>query len=157
MGEPQKGGRAHFEISVGKQKGVEHNFWLKFSGGKNLGGNYDKINPTAFVHNSNYNCFFRNPIYLWQKHVKRNGVRYDIMNAAISHKCRSITFYYGITSRKNYENLIVQIHNFIIENGKVSKYGVFSGPSAGKYGPEKTPYLDTFHAVNVSCRWHKFT
>ena len=29
---------------------------------------------------------------------------------------------------------------------KVSKYGVFSGPNAGKYGPEKTPYLDTFHA-----------
>ena len=37
---------------------------------------------------------------------------------------------------------------------KVSKYGVFSGPyfpvfspNAGKYGPEKSPYLDTFHAV----------
>ena len=44
---------------------------------------------------------------------------------------------------------------------KVSKYGVFSGPyfpvftpylsvsspNAGKYGPEKTRYLDTFHAV----------
>ena len=37
---------------------------------------------------------------------------------------------------------------------KVSKYGVFSGPSfpvsglnAEKYGPEKTPYLDSFHAV----------
>ena len=30
---------------------------------------------------------------------------------------------------------------------KVSKYGVFSGPNAGKYGPEKTPYLGTFHAV----------
>ena len=36
----------------------------------------------------------------------------------------------------------------------MSKYGVFSGlnfpvfsPNAGKYGPEKTPYLDTFHAV----------
>ena len=35
------------------------------------------------------------------------------------------------------------------------KYGVFSGlyfpvfrPNIGKYGPEKTPYLDTFHAVN---------
>ena len=34
--------------------------------------------------------------------------------------------------------------------------GVFSGPNfpalglnAGKYGPEKTPYLDTFHAVNI--------
>ena len=45
---------------------------------------------------------------------------------------------------------------------KVSKYRVFSGPyfpvfglntevpNTGKYGPEKTPYLDTFHAVNVS-------
>ena len=36
----------------------------------------------------------------------------------------------------------------------VSKYGVFSGPyfpifglNIGKYGPEKIPYLDTFHAV----------
>ena len=29
----------------------------------------------------------------------------------------------------------------------MSKYGVFSGSSAGKYRPEKTPYLDTFHVV----------
>ena len=41
---------------------------------------------------------------------------------------------------------------------KVSKYGLFSGsyfPSfgldTGKYGPEKTPYLDTFHTVE---EWH---
>ena len=40
----------------------------------------------------------------------------DIMNAAISHKYRSITFSDGITSRKNYENLIEQVHNFVIEN-----------------------------------------
>ena len=39
---------------------------------------------------------------------------------------------------------------------KVSKYRVFSGPyfpvfglNTGKYGPEKTPYLDIFHAVIV--------
>ena len=39
---------------------------------------------------------------------------------------------------------------------KVSKYGVFSGPyfpsfglNTGRYGPEKTPYLDTFHAVTI--------
>ena len=38
---------------------------------------------------------------------------------------------------------------------KVSKYGVFPGPhflafglNIGKYGPEKTPYLDTFHALS---------
>ena len=30
---------------------------------------------------------------------------------------------------------------------KVSRYGVFSGPNAGKYGPGKTPYLNTFHAM----------
>ena len=29
----------------------------------------------------------------------------------------------------------------------MSKYGIFSGPNTGKYGPEKTAYLDTFHAV----------
>ena len=33
---------------------------------------------------------------------------------------------------------------------KVPKYGIFSGPNAGKYVPEKTPYLDTFHAVILS-------
>ena len=37
---------------------------------------------------------------------------------------------------------------------KMSKYGVISGPyfpvfspNAGRYGPEITPYLDTFQAV----------
>ena len=38
----------------------------------------------------------------------------------------------------------------------MSKYGTFPGwyfplfsPNAEKYGPEKTPYLDTFHTVCV--------
>ena len=30
---------------------------------------------------------------------------------------------------------------------KVPKYGVI--PGTGKYGPEITPYLDTFHAVFI--------
>ena len=30
---------------------------------------------------------------------------------------------------------------------KLFKYGVFSGPNAGQYRPEKAPYLSTFHAV----------
>ena len=38
----------------------------------------------------------------------------------------------------------------IITPWKVSKCGVFSGPlSTDKYGSEKTPYLDTFHSVNL--------
>ena len=28
-----------------------------------------------------------------------------------------------------------------------STFGVFSGPYTGEYGPEKTPYWDTLHAV----------
>ena len=35
----------------------------------------------------------------------------------------------------------------------MSKYGVISGPNTGKYGPEITPYLDTFHAVSQSERY----
>ena len=31
----------------------------------------------------------------------------------------------------------------------MSKYGIFSAPNAGKYGLEKTPYLDTFHVMRV--------
>ena len=47
----------------------------------------------------------------------------------------------------------------LITAWKVSKYGVISGPyfpvfelNTGKYGPEITPYFDTFHAVNFSSR-----
>ena len=47
--------------------------------------------------------------------------------------------------------------------GKVSKYGVFCSvfsSNAGKYEPEKTPYLDTFHAVQITDsktpeKWHQ--
>ena len=31
----------------------------------------------------------------------------------------------------------------------MSKHGVISGPNTGKYGPEMTPYLDTFHTVQT--------
>ena len=45
---------------------------------------------------------------------------------------------------------------------KKSKYGIFSAPhfpvfrlSTGKYGPEKTPYLDSFHAVTTISQQRK--
>ena len=45
---------------------------------------------------------------------------------------------------------------------KASKYGVKSGPyfsvfspNAGKYGPQITPYLDTFHTVWSSIKEDK--
>ena len=40
---------------------------------------------------------------------------------------------------------------------KLSRYGVFSGPYFPVFGPEKTPYLDTFHAVNGKITEQKIT
>ena len=36
---------------------------------------------------------------------------------------------------------------------KLSQYGVISGPITGKYGPEITQYLDTFHVVIKEVNW----
>ena len=64
--------------------------------------------------------------------------------------------------RKDFRKSSKAVHLTTARN--VSKYGVFSGPyfpafalnterysvfspNAEKYGPEKTPYLDTFHTV----------
>ena len=39
-----------------------------------------------------------------------------------------------------------------------TKYLFVFSPNAGKYGPEKTPYLDTFHAVVIKLmRMRKLT
>ena len=38
----------------------------------------------------------------------------------------------------------------------MSKYGVFSGPNAGKCRPEKTPYLYTFKAVHAQMQWYMY-
>ena len=65
-----------------------------------------------------------------------------------------------------YKPIKVQLYEVFVWNQiskqsiawKVSKYGVSSGlyfPLFGldtwKYGPEKTPYQDTFHVVEVKC------
>ena len=41
---------------------------------------------------------------------------------------------------------------FLVHIFSHTKYLSVFSPNAGKYGPEKTPYLDTFHAVYV---WNK--
>ena len=54
------------------------------------------------------------------------------------------------------ETCLASLWIFLVTAWKVPKYGVFSGPyfpvfglNTGKYGPEKTPYLDTFHALCI--------
>ena len=56
--------------------------------------------------------------------------------------------------------IFIMIYHFYQKEQKLKKslrekcfYEVFSGPHTGKYRPEKTPYLDTFHAVRrKACR-----
>ena len=59
-----------------------------------------------------------------------------------------------ILKRQNYEHIFPDNNTQMSTAWNVSKYGVFSGsyfpvfsPNTGKYTPEKTPYLDTFHEV----------
>ena len=75
-------------------------------------------------------------------------------------KYKKVSLFFYWILLKLLEKLAVQIKLFSIPftvcntAWKVSKYGVFPGPylsvfspNAGKYGSEKAPYLDTFHAV----------
>ena len=59
-----------------------------------------------------------------------------------------------IVNPDKFQAIVAKRNSSINTAWKVSKYGVFSGPylpvfslNTGKYGPEKTPYLGTFHAV----------
>ena len=79
---------------------------------------------------------FRNPVgeMLWR--FKYFAIKYFKLNLSL----RLLSYYL-------FTNLLRK---------KMSKYGVYSGsyffvfcPNTGKYGPEVTPYLETFHAVVV--------
>ena len=56
--------------------------------------------------------------------------------------------------KRSVADLIISFdHTLITKVREKSKYGVFSdphfSPNVGKYEPEKTPYLDTFYAVQT--------
>ena len=50
----------------------------------------------------------------------------------------------GIIGMDYFFSILTVMTHTITAAWKVSKYGVISGPNAGKYGPEITPYLDAF-------------
>ena len=60
-----------------------------------------------------------------------------------SWKCRCLDCVKMVQIRSCFWSVFPRIRT---EYGEIRHLSVFS-PSAGKYGPEKTPYLDTFHAV----------
>ena len=79
--------------------------------------------------------------------------------------CTEIEFCFnnftGVSSElKSFSCLVVKFHCVKIVKIRSFFWSVFSrirteyGPNAGKYGPEKTPCLDTFHAVFLCIGWH---
>ena len=64
----------------------------------------------------------------------------------------------GLFSRtfRYYYHFFIRVTRIMRTSWNVSKNGVFSGPyflvfglNTGKYGPETTPYLDTFHTLAI--------
>ena len=54
--------------------------------------------------------------------------------------------------RPNTEFFRVRIFQHLDRIRRDTKYLFIFSPNAGNYGPEKTPYLDTFHAVKITQR-----
>ena len=55
--------------------------------------------------------------------------------------------------RSNAEFFLVNIFLHSDWIRKDTKHLPLFSPNVGKYGPEKTPYLDTFHALSVLITW----
>ena len=102
--------------------------------------------------------------------VKKQVVKFINVSGLYYHSARAnLEFYFYQKQIKFFELLIIPLAHasrytliqyldfrlaLIFTAWKVSKYGVISGPyfpvfspNKGIYGPEITPYLDTFHAV----------
>ena len=66
----------------------------------------------------------------------KGGVSCHILHCVGSAQIRS--FFWSIFSRIR------------TEYGEILRISPYSSPNAGKYGPEKPPYLDTFYVVLIS-------
>ena len=81
--------------------------------------------------------------FSWQNHLRHHTQCQNL----ISH---TLAFFFMNTSLIAFPATISPSTCLLIRCVKsVQKYGVFSGPYIPVFGPEKTPYLDTFHAVIV--------
>ena len=108
-------------------------------------------------------CFLYNPIFIslhqslrWNNKfvTKYYESKYDVTRPEKTYICAAVSVlnFQMICNAKK----VIQIRFFLIcfltkynTASKVSKYGVFSCPYFPVFGPEKTPYLDTFYAVKV--------
>ena len=61
-----------------------------------------------------------------------------------------IAEYFSNVKRKLSRHILKNFVKTLPEKCPNTEYLSVFGPNAGKDGPEKTPYLDTFHAVQVT-------
>ena len=61
-----------------------------------------------------------------------------------------IAEYFSNFKRKLSRHILKNFVKTLPEKCPNTEYLSVVSPNAGKYGPEKTPYLDTFHAVKKS-------
>ena len=94
----------------------------------------------------------------WKRHVQQI-IRYWVLYIKLTSEnifWQNICFFIASSQANNDMfsiwnaiNKVLYCH-IAISAWKVSKYGVFSGPYFPAFGQEKTPYIDTFHAVHRS-------
>ena len=68
-----------------------------------------------------------------------------ILTGALTHSLKSVQILVNFRIQSEYRKIRTRKNSVF---GHFSYLSVFS-PNAGKYGPEKTPYLDTFRAVII--------
>ena len=134
--------------------------WLRLILGTRFGSRFLK-NVSWGVH------FF--VVYAWhqnsQQDTQKNCAPEILIFSALKlFSCRLVVFTdmstYILTEGKNFKTSLIENYATAWESCNIftKKYeylSVFS-PNGGKYGPEKTPYLDTLHAVMMLITFMEF-
>ena len=93
-------------------------------------------------------------------HPCRSEVQSNLIETALRHGCfpANLLHIFRTPFRKKTSGRLLNIL-LSVTAWKVSKYWVLPNPyfpvfelNKGKYGPEKIPYMDTFHTVSGYCR-----
>ena len=71
------------------------------------------------------------------RYIARTNLKVEIVLQSLHEKCQNTELFLAL----------IFLHSDWIRRD--TKYLSIFSPNAGKYGPKMTPYLDTFHAVNV--------
>ena len=98
---------------------------------------YNRVSGKPYVVESGLQFILNGKLTFWQPAIVDKLPTFHLRSAP---RTPLSTF---LTLKEDFDDFDVSLTAW-----KVSKYGVFSGPNAGKYGPKKTPYMENFHAAS---------